>query len=65
MGRERETLSEDTHSNSNHFSPASIAWVRKWAGKLEVSYAHTRVSSKSRTTCMPKTILTLLTWIEN
>lgn len=46
----KETLSVDKHSSSNHFNPASIAWLRKAAGKLDVSYAQTNVSSKSKTT---------------
>ena len=45
------TLSDDTHSSSNQFNPASVACVQSVGGKLEVSYAHTKVSSKSRTTC--------------
>lgn len=44
-------MSDDTHSSSNHFKPASVACVQSVGGKLEVSYAHTKVSSKSRTTC--------------
>lgn len=44
------TLSDDVHSSSKHFIPYSIACDRIRAGRLEVSYAHTNVSSKSRTT---------------
>lgn len=47
--RERVTLSDDMHSNSNDFNPASVACVKAVAGKLDVSYAQIRVSSKSRT----------------
>lgn len=47
-----ETWSTDTHSISNHFKPASMAWLRIAAGKLDVSYAQTSVSSKSSTTCV-------------
>ena len=45
------TSSEEKHSSSKNFSPASIAWLRITAGKVDVSYEHTRVSSKSRTIC--------------
>lgn len=33
----------------HNFNPASVGWVRIVAGKLDVSYAQIKVSSKSRT----------------
>jgi hypothetical protein len=40
-------FSDDMHSMSKQCSPASIAWVRTAAGRLDDSYAQINVSSKS------------------
>lgn len=40
----------NTHSSSNQFKPAWVAWVFSSSDTLDVSYAHISVSSKSSTT---------------